>query len=665
MALCLGSAKHVVWVDQTDAAAFSEGTHLFLPRPTGVQGEQDLLMALAMREVARIQHSQAQAFEAADDPLALTAASLEEARIKEAISAEYKGARVLFESATALTHSALLEQSSSPEGREAINAAIWASANDAYLGSTTSSGLLDALASRARDAIDPFILGKVLGASQAAPGLSTTSAAIKCAAKINSMLVTERNEPEPSKEQSADPQQEQNSATPAEPQGSEQEEQFQPPSPPEQNHDAVAEASDTQQPEPEGQGDLSEPQGPDVPSDEAHGDPGSESGSGQPTSGEAPDPSQTPAADAGTSENSSSEADASDGTPVFDPLSNALAKLRGHSGAKLRKPSHPVDESLVPEAEQAMLDSVQAAMQSDDPTHLIAQMLEQGTADDKDVSDEASGTNALSAADVEPQPEADDDAPVVIDFPDVMSLPESLGDHDLGSMPSRLVGVLLREFQTTRPRKSHRCESGRDVDARSLWRLKRLGDTKVFRQKSRTTGVDAAVSILLDRSTSMADDIGLAVSAAHAFASALQRISGVQTSLNIFPAHESFTETLLKYRQNAAQVVSKLKSVVAFGLTPLGQAIDEVLPALMRAGADKSVLLIITDGKPSNSERAARAIREAQEAGVEVLGIGITANARINDLIPNGSVTITAVSELPDALQQLFRTRLNACLTAV
>jgi hypothetical protein len=54
-AMCLGAAGNVIWVDETDAAAFSDGERLYLPRPLGFHEEEyALLLALALREVARI-----------------------------------------------------------------------------------------------------------------------------------------------------------------------------------------------------------------------------------------------------------------------------------------------------------------------------------------------------------------------------------------------------------------------------------------------------------------------------------------------------------------------------------------------------------------------------------------------------------------------------------
>lgn len=234
----------------------------------------------------------------------------------------------------------------------------------------------------------------------------------------------------------------------------------------------------------------------------------------------------------------------------------------------------------------------------------------------------------------------------------------------LDAIPARLVNVLLREFNDKRHANIQRRDSGCDVDVANLWRLKRLGETKVFLRKTPTSGVDAAVMILLDVSYSMRASMATAASATHAFALALQRISGVQTAISLFPSSPAPTRNILSFRQNLTQAKAKLRDVVASGGTPTAEAIEDVLPLLMKAQVQKRVLLIITDGKPGDEAAARRAIAAAKLRGIDVIGIGIGGDVGIESIIPDRSVSINTVTELPRALEELFKSKLSASLLA-
>lgn len=103
VALCLSSADRIVWVDHSDAVAFSDGEHLFLPRPsTQNPHEYELLLALALREVSKIQKGDASAFGAAQAAAVPFAAPIEEVRLKVQLSKDYRGAPSIFGNAVAI-----------------------------------------------------------------------------------------------------------------------------------------------------------------------------------------------------------------------------------------------------------------------------------------------------------------------------------------------------------------------------------------------------------------------------------------------------------------------------------------------------------------------------------------------------------------------------------
>jgi cobalamin biosynthesis protein CobT len=234
-------------------------------------------------------------------------------------------------------------------------------------------------------------------------------------------------------------------------------------------------------------------------------------------------------------------------------------------------------------------------------------------------------------------------------------------DLRLDGVQSRLVRVLLRELQDKRRRPTSYARAGGQVAVNRFWRLNKLGDTKVFRVKAKRNGVDAAVKVLLDRSGSMEDVLQTAAEATLAFSLAMQRVGNVSTSVAMFPALGAITESLQTFGQPAQQAVRRCADLVATGGTPLGAAVACELPDLLRQRKEKHVLVVITDDGPDDPELLAKALAEADENDVEVIGVGIGCSIRA--FIPN-STSISCIEQLPDAMEALFREKLSLRLAA-
>jgi cobaltochelatase CobT len=161
------------------------------------------------------------------------------------------------------------------------------------------------------------------------------------------------------------------------------------------------------------------------------------------------------------------------------------------------------------------------------------------------------------------------------------------------------VTVLLRELQDVKRRPFIRAASGPKVSVTQVWRLKRLGDVRVFKKRVAASGIDAAVAILLDRSGSMRDNgFETAVEVVHAFILALQRISGVKTSLDVFPGAVAESEQVLEFKQNLNAVTKHLRSIEPDGGTPTGTAMATRLARLIETRAEKKIMVVVTDGMP-------------------------------------------------------------------
>jgi len=689
VALCLGSSDRIVWVNQTDAAAFSDGEKLYLPSPQGLDGEIELLLGIALREVAKILHGNADVFASIAPSISGYTASIEDARIKQEISETYKGAASVFDAATSVIRRIAVQSLSDDpvNPNMAVQMAIWAGANDAYLGTLNSAKALFDLSAIAVGCVDPVKLELVNAMTQAAPWLKSTHASALCAQRIHAILAEPEPEPEPGQVQ-AEPMQ------PDEGQ-SEGEEDLQPESEPEddgkqQEQKPEPDSSDQEDPQ-----DVDQSQGKDeqIAQDGAQSEAGvdveqqgSQLDAHQPTDTQPRNGTLEPAEAEHEKDHEAEEsclgdqqpdsANDSDGSPSLesdqsgspsnekaakdagvtefssDPMSNALAMLKGHKGAA---PACQPDqaEQIVEHAQvdNSVLVAVAHAMQQADAIEIICDLALALPSDDFQESPEQmedAGLMALCAG----QLGGDAPASSVMD-----------GANNLGSMPARLVSVLLREFQDKRPKLQLRSQSGRDLSIRHLWRLKALGDTRVFRKKTPSSGIDAAVMLLLDRSGSMHGDIELAASATHAFAQALQRISGVRTAISLFPGDSTATMELLQFRQSAVHAASKLRAVTAEGGTPTDEAIMEILPLLLQTTVQKRFIVLITDGGPDNVEATRKAVAHANSMGVDVIGIGIGKQTHIQGLLSR-SVSITEVGELPTALEALFKDELSTSLVA-
>lgn len=236
----------------------------------------------------------------------------------------------------------------------------------------------------------------------------------------------------------------------------------------------------------------------------------------------------------------------------------------------------------------------------------------------------------------------------------------SVIDTRLQGVQSRLVTVLQRELQDKRRRPTRPAHAGQRVLPQRFWRLGALGDTKIFAQRRMAHGIDAAATLLLDSSGSMADGLAVAAEIAIAFSLALQRL-GVRTKVVRFPGTETVTETLQRFGESPRACVRRCASLVADGGTPVGAAVEIERQALLEQRRLKNFLAVITDDEPGDAATLLAALALAYKLDVMVVGVGIGCDIR--PWIPN-SVSVSAVTELPDALSRLFRERLSEKLAA-
>ena len=187
-----------------------------------------------------------------------------------------------------------------------------------------------------------------------------------------------------------------------------------------------------------------------------------------------------------------------------------------------------------------------------------------------------------------------------------------------------------------------------------------MGDTSLFAQRKTGTGLEAAATILVDSSDSMAARLSMALQTALAFSLALQRMN-VRTRVVRFPGMENVTEVLQRFGESARACSDRVKGLEASGGTPIGAACASELPLLLQQNRLKRFMVVITDDDPGDANLLHQIQARAAQSEVLVLGIGIGCDIR--DHIPR-SVGINNVSELPAALAELFRMDMLQELTA-
>ncbi len=677
-ALCLGSADRVVWVDQADSAAFSDGERLFLPAPSGEhEHEYELLLALALREVSKIQKADASAFAIADPNVVPFAAAIEEVRLKAELAKDFRGAPGIFNRAVHIASSVFAKAADAGELTPSdLNAlAAWSAAHAALLGTDEARAARATFEQMAMQHADPEKLRKALVIAESAPNAASTAEAVLIGSQIWQLFHQELP-PEGEPEEGAGSQDEQQQgetqgqqqegaaesnsansqsdeeagASTAEPHGAETEagaanelggkesEQRGPPTGDAGNQEQEGAASS-----PQGGPQCSEPgsnAGDSSSGGESiRGDTTSSSGTEVPGDGNAGD-AQDRDADLGTASAAGSHCERQ---AMPDPLSDALARLKGHAGAKDR--SADASEFIAHKAEktgavdeQSSREELRSALQSADvqPTELQAIAC----------SDGKTGT------DDEPL------AALLMGGDGYADAANNAGRSLLTSIPAKLVTVLLRELQDLKRRPFQRAFAGPRVNAAQAWRLSKLGDARIFRKKAPASGIDAAIGLMLDRSQSMEDNgFEQAVEIVHAFLVALKRMQGVQTSLDVFPGSHATSEELLGFKQNIGRALAALRVIVPSGGTPTGSAIAARLRKLIACRCEKKQLILVTDGQPDPQELSLTiaVIEQATALGIDVIGIGIGID--VSALFPI-SVSVRNVNELPDALARLFRDEL-------
>ena len=216
------------------------------------------------------------------------------------------------------------------------------------------------------------------------------------------------------------------------------------------------------------------------------------------------------------------------------------------------------------------------------------------------------------------------------------------------ALRSRLQGLLQANL-----RKSVGISRRGSLSTKHLYRLA-IGNPRVFASQEERQGLNTAVHILVDVSSSMSGaSIQLARQSCYAVVKALSGIKGINPAVTALPAADYNENTVVPLLKHGERLPPYL-SVKANGSTPLAEALWWVMQTMLHLKESRKIILILTDGIPNSVPNAQYAIHVAKKIGYEIYGIGIMTNS-INQLLPKTSLPIYNINELTEATFKLLQ----------
>lgn len=239
-----------------------------------------------------------------------------------------------------------------------------------------------------------------------------------------------------------------------------------------------------------------------------------------------------------------------------------------------------------------------------------------------------------------------------------MTLDDFIGDgepvnpSDVKRETMRMRSRLSAQLQTLLRKKQYTAREGRRFDSRNLSRMA-TGDNRVFLKREEAKGLDTAVYVLLDRSGSMNQRMGLAMQSAMATMLALAGTSGLASACTEFPSITRLTSFSESIHTTKHRYVPRTT-----GCTPLAEALLFAAQDLGTRRETRKLVITITDGDPDDPDLARKITQRMSAAGVEMLGLGIGADY-LRHIFPE-SECIEDVSELSGAIFRLLERKLVA-----
>jgi Mg-chelatase subunit ChlD len=225
--------------------------------------------------------------------------------------------------------------------------------------------------------------------------------------------------------------------------------------------------------------------------------------------------------------------------------------------------------------------------------------------------------------------------------------------HETVALRSRLT----RLVQASRLKRTCAGRLGRLIDHRTLHRLP-AGDSRVFKRKEEKRAINTAVIVLLDRSGSMSGPrMELARKTVLALADVLGTIAGISVATAAFPGTDNAVVPMTPFGRSASRTRDNY-AMTAEGGTPLAQALGWARVQMAVRQEKRKILLVATDGQPSNPGLVKALLERLENEGVELMGLGILDQGGTGHFFGRHR-TVQSLSELPEAVFGLFQEALT------
>lgn len=199
--------------------------------------------------------------------------------------------------------------------------------------------------------------------------------------------------------------------------------------------------------------------------------------------------------------------------------------------------------------------------------------------------------------------------------------------------------------------RSH-ASKGRNLDTRRFTNAL-MGESRLFKRKTQAKDVNTVVQVLIDRSGSMeGESIVVARESALAIALAMSGIPRMKVGVAAFPGYVGCVDILSGFDDRIQTTAGRYATVTASGGTPLLPALYWAADQLIGRKETRKILLVVTDGEPSEKNGCVETIRRCMAGGIETLGLGIGVPT-IGELFPV-SKSIQHIQELPASMFTLL-----------
>ena len=218
-------------------------------------------------------------------------------------------------------------------------------------------------------------------------------------------------------------------------------------------------------------------------------------------------------------------------------------------------------------------------------------------------------------------------------------------------LAAQLTG-LVQAKTMTRDRVGKR---GMRIDGRRLHRVA-FDDGRLFKRRSQSIEINAAVHIPLDISASMCSRMALAREAVLALVYALKQINGVTVTASAYPGTREDRIIPVMTGKESTQVVAKtLVALDSHDSTPMATGLWHAVHQICQLNAERRLILMITDGASDidHHDAVVDLVKRCGHSGIDVVGLGINISL-VEELFPN-SLMIDQLSQLKSSLFTLAK----------